>query len=55
MFVYVTTRLPVVFGINSASNIGGKIVIVQGAAEHYYSFPAYITRTNTTANHAVTN
>ena len=37
--------LAVVFGINSASNTGGKIVTVQGAAEHYYYFPACITRT----------
>ena len=28
--VYVTARLAVVFGINSASNEGGKIVIVRG-------------------------
>ena len=37
--------LAVVFGMNSASNAGGKIVLVRGEAEHYYSFPACITRT----------
>ena len=45
ILVYVIVRLAVVFGINSASNAGGKTVIVRGEAEHYYSFPAYITRT----------
>ena len=45
VFVYVILWLAVVFGINSASNAGGKIVIVRGEAEHYYSFPACITRT----------
>ena len=58
-FVYVIVWLAVVFGINSASNAGGKIVIVWGEAEHYYSFPACITRTINskyyTANHTVTN
>ena len=44
-FVYVIVWLAVVFGINSASNAGGKIVIVRGEAKHYYSFPACITRT----------
>ena len=44
-FVYVIVWLAVVFGINSTSNAGGKTVIVQGEAEHYYSFPACITRT----------
>ena len=53
--IYVTARLAVVFGINSVSNIGGKIVIVQGAAEHYYYFPAYITRTINSKYYAVTN
>ena len=43
--VYVIVWLAVVFGISSASNTGWKIVIVQGAAEHYYSFPACITGT----------
>ena len=32
----------IVFGINSASNVGRKIVIVQGTAEHYYNFTACI-------------
>ena len=35
LFVYVIVWLAVVFGINSASNAGKKIVIVQGTAEHY--------------------
>ena len=43
--VYVIVWLAVVFGINSASNAGGKIVIVRGAAQHYYYFPACIART----------
>ena len=42
--MYVTVWLAVVFGINSASNAGGKTVIVWGEAEHYYSFTACITR-----------
>ena len=45
IYVYVTVWLTVVFGINSASNVGGKIVIVRGATKHYYYFPAYIART----------
>ena len=45
VFVYVIVWLAVVLGINSVSNAGGKIVIVRGEAEHYYSFPACITRT----------
>ena len=45
VFVYVIVWLAVVFGINSASNADGKIVIVRGKAEYYYSFPACITRT----------
>ena len=45
VFVYVILWLAVVFGINSASNAGGKIVIVRGKAEHLYSFPACIMRT----------
>ena len=44
VLIYVTVWLAVVFGINSASNAGGKTVIVQGKAEHYYSFPACIMR-----------
>ena len=43
--VYVIVWLAVVFGINSVSNAGGNTVIVRGEAEHYYSFPACITRT----------
>ena len=45
IYVYVIVWLAVVFAINSVSNVGGKIVIVRGEAEHYYSFPACITRT----------
>ena len=59
VFIYVIVLLAVVFGINSVSNAGGKTVIVRGEAEHYYSFPACITRTINskyyTANHTVTN
>ena len=36
--VYVIVRVAVVFGINCASNAGWKLVIVRGAAEHYYCF-----------------
>ena len=43
MFVYVW--FAVVFEINSASNAGKKIVIVQGAAEHYYNFHTCIVST----------
>ena len=53
--IYVTAWLAVVFGINSVSNIGEKTVIVWGAAEHYYYFPAYITRTINSKYYAVTN
>ena len=42
---YVIVWLAVAFEINSTSNAGGKIVIVRGEAEHYYSFAACITRT----------
>ena len=59
ILVYVIVWLAVVFEINSASNAGGKIVIVRGAAEHYYSIflPALreLLIPNTTANHTVTN
>ena len=43
--VYVIVWLAVVFGINSASNPGRKIVIVRGAAERYYNFHACIAST----------
>ena len=36
--VYVIVRVAVVFEINCASNAGWKLVIVRGAAEHYYCF-----------------
>ena len=58
LVVYVIVWLAVVFGINSASNAGKKIVIVRGAAEHYYNFiPALraLLIPNTTANHTVTD
>ena len=43
--VYVIVWLAVVFEIISASNAGGKTVLVRGKAERYYSFPACIMRT----------
>ena len=49
--VYVAVWFAVVFGINSASNASKKIVIVRGAAEHYYNFIIPIT----TVSHTVTN
>ena len=45
VLVYVIVWLAVVFGINSASNAGKKIVIVRGAAEHYYNFHTCIAST----------
>ena len=45
VFVYVIVWLAVVFGINSASNAGKKIVIVRGEAEHYYNFHTCIAST----------
>ena len=45
VLVYVIVWLAVVFGINSASNAGRKILIMRSKAKHYYSFPACITRT----------
>ena len=47
-------RLP---GINCTRNAGRKLVIVQGTAEHYYSFlPALRVQLipNTAANHTIT-
>ena len=44
LFVYVIW-LAVVFGINSASSAGKKIVRVQSAAEHYYTFHTCIAST----------
>ena len=58
LYVYVIVWVAVVFGINCASNAGGKLVIVQGTAEHYNSFlPALreLLIPNTTANHTATN
>ena len=58
LLVYVIVWLAVVFGINSASNAGKNIVIVQGVAKHYYNFYTCIASTinpSTTANHTVTD
>ena len=58
VFVYVIAWVVVVFGINCVSNAGKKLVMVQGAAEHYYCFlPALQEQLipNTTANHAIIN
>ena len=58
MLVYVIVRVAVVFGINCASSAGRKLVIVRGAAEHYYCFlPALREQLipNTTATCTVTN
>ena len=52
------TWLWYVFGINSVSNVGKKIIIVRGAAEHYYNFYTCIASTinpNTTTNHIPTD
>ena len=38
LFVYVIAWVAVVFGINCVSNVGRKLVIVGGTAEHYYCF-----------------
>ena len=53
LLVYVIAWVAVVFGINCASNVGRKLVIVRGAAEHYYCFQPLIP--NALANHAITN
>ena len=56
--VYVIAWVAVVFGINCASNAGRKLVIVRGAAEHYYCFLPTLREQliqNTTANHAIIN
>ena len=56
--VYVIAWVAVVFGINCASNVGRKLVIVRGAAEHYYCFLPTLREQlipNTMANHAITN
>ena len=42
LLVYVIAWVAVVFGINCASNVGRKLVIVRGAA--LLLFPTYITR-----------
>ena len=56
-FVYVIVWLAVVIGINDVSNAGRKIIIVQGAAKHYYTFHTCIASTinpSATANLTVT-
>ena len=56
--VYVIAWVAVVFRINCASNAGRKLVIVRGAAEHYYCFLPTLREQliqNTTANHAIIN
>ena len=56
--VYVIAWAAVVFGINCASNVGRKLVIVRGAAEHYCCFLPTLREQlipNTMANHAITN
>ena len=56
--VYVIAWVAVVFGINCASNVGRKLVIVRGEAEHYYCFLPTLREQlipNTMANHAITN
>ena len=58
LLVYVIAWVAVVFGINCASNVGRKLVIVRGAAEHYYCFLPTLREQlipNTMANHAITN
>ena len=58
ILVYVIVWVAVVFGINCASSAGRKLVIVRGAAEHYYCFlPALREQLiqNTTATGTVTN
>ena len=58
ILVYVIAWVAVVFGINCASNAGRKLVIVRGAAEHYYCFLPTLREQliqNTTANHAIIN
>ena len=55
---HVIAWVAVVFGINCVSNAGRKLVIVRGAAEHYYCFLPTLREQliqNTTANHAIIN
>ena len=56
MLVYAIVWLVIVFGINSVSNGGRKIVIVRGTAKHYCRFHACIASTinsDTTAKHTI--
>ena len=58
LLVYVIVWVAVVFEINCASNAGRKLVIVRGAAEHYYCFLLALRVQlipNTTVNHTVAN
>ena len=58
VYVYVIAWVAVAFGINCASNVGRKLVIVRGAVEHYYCFLSTLREQlipNTMANHAITN
>ena len=58
VLVYVIAWVAVVFGINCASNVGRKLVIVRGAAEHYYCFLPTLREQlipNISATHAITN
>ena len=58
ILVYVIVWLAATFGINSVSNACRKIVIVQDAAEHCYTFHTCIVSTinpNTTVNYTVTD
>ena len=34
VYIYVTVWLAIVFGINSVSNAGTKVVVVHGTAKH---------------------
>ena len=58
VFVYVIVWVAVVIGINCVSSTGRKLVIVGGAAKHYYCFlPALREQLiqNTTVTSTVTN
>ena len=45
LYTYIIVWLALVFEINSASNADKKIVIVWGAAKHYYNFHSCIAST----------
>ena len=44
VYVIAWIAIMIVFGINCMSNVGKNLVTMQGAAEPYFRFPAYITR-----------